>query len=455
MVSIRVLIIAYAPAMRIIVLGAGHVGHALVEALHEDHELALIDLDDDRLAAMRERYDIRTVEGDGTTREVLRKAGVESADLLIASCPREEVNLVCAMLVKRLSNAQAIIRTSSTAYLDAWREREIDVDFMVSTELETANAVSAIVGIPAARQTDVFAEGKVQIVEFDVPPRSGNDALIGRPLREAAIPADSKVAGIVRGERMIVPRGDEAIMPGDRVVVIASPESARQWSAGIAKGERQVDDIVVFGAGRMGMTIARVLLERGIRVRLVEAQAERAREVAKALPNVPVFHASAFDPEFLEHERIGRWTAAVFCMNDDARNLYGAVLAKRRGVRLTIALTHDPIAAEVYEGGGVDVAINPRQVAAEEMVRFAHDPRCRQVAMLDDDRFEILDITVRAESELVDKAFKDLPVTGSLIGAVVRNGTTIFPHGSDVLKAGDRVIIFVESRRAAVVEQAL
>ncbi len=436
-------------------LGAGHVGHALVEALHEDHELALIDLDDDRLAAMRERYDIRTVEGDGTTREVLRKAGVESADLLIASCPREEVNLVCAMLVKRLSNAQAIIRTSSTAYLDAWREREIDVDFMVSTELETANAVSAIVGIPAARQTDVFAEGKVQIVEFDVPPRSGNDALIGRPLREAAIPADSKVAGIVRGERMIVPRGDEAIMPGDRVVVIASPESARQWSAGIAKGERQVDDIVVFGAGRMGMTIARVLLERGIRVRLVEAQAERAREVAKALPNVPVFHASAFDPEFLEHERIGRWTAAVFCMNDDARNLYGAVLAKRRGVRLTIALTHDPIAAEVYEGGGVDVAINPRQVAAEEMVRFAHDPRCRQVAMLDDDRFEILDITVRAESELVDKAFKDLPVTGSLIGAVVRNGTTIFPHGSDVLKAGDRVIIFVESRRAAVVEQAL
>ena len=94
---------------------------------------------------------------------------------------------------------------------------------MVSSELETANAISAIIGIPAARQTDVFAEGKVQIVEFDVPPRATNDALIGRPLRHAAIPPDSKVAGIVRGERMIVPRGDEAIMPGDRVIVIASP----------------------------------------------------------------------------------------------------------------------------------------------------------------------------------------------------------------------------------------
>jgi trk system potassium uptake protein TrkA len=441
--------------MRIVVLGAGHVGRALVHALHEHHDVVVVDADDDRLSTIRERYDVRTVEGDGTTRGVLRQAGIEQADLLIACSPREEVNLVCAMLVKRLSSAQVIVRTSSPAYLEAWQEREIDVDFMVSSEVETANAISAIIGIPAARQTDVFAEGKVQIVEFDVPPRSFNDALIGRPLRGAAIPADSKVAGIVRGERMIVPRGDEAIMPGDRIIVIASPASAREWSRLIAKGEREIDDIVIFGAGRMGVTIAGVLSRRGIRVRLVDAHAERAREVAKALPDIPVFHASAFDPEFLDHERIGSWSAAVFCMNDDARNLYGAVLAKRRGVRLTIALTHDPAAAEVYESAGVDVAINPRQVAAEEMVRFAHDPRCRQVAMLDDDRFEVLDITVRAESELADKEFKDLPTTGSLIGAVVRDDAAIFPHGSDVLRPGDRVIIFVESRRAAIVEQAL
>jgi trk system potassium uptake protein len=446
---------AYAAVMRIVVLGAGHVGRAVVDALHDDHDVAVIDLDHDRLASLADRYDVRTVEGDGTTREVLRRAGVEEADLLMACSPREEVNLVCAILAKRLSGAQAIVRTSSTAYLDAWREREIDVDFMVSSELETANAISAIAGMPAARQTDVFAEGTVQIVEFDVPPRTSNDALIGRPLRQAAVPADSKVAGIVRGDRMIVPRGDEPIMPGDRVVVIASPASAREWSALIAKGEPQVNDMVIFGGGRMGTTIASVLLEGGMRVRLVEAQAERAHQVAKALPDVHVFHASAFDPEFLEHERIGRWTAAVFCMNDDARNLYAAILAKRRGVRLTIALTHDPVSAEVYEGGGVDVAVNPRQVAAEEMVRFAHDPRCRQVAMLDDDRFEILDVTVRAESELANKAFKELPMTGSLIGAVVRNGTAIFPHGSDILRPGDRVIVFVESRRASLVEQAL
>ncbi len=441
--------------MKIIVLGAGHVGRALLEALHSEHEITVIDLDADRLARLADRFDVRTVEGDGTTRQVMRRAGVEDADLLIGCSPREEANLVCAMLVKRLSRAQTIIRTTSVEYLDAWREREIDVDFMVSSELETANAISEIIGIPAARQTDVFAEGKVQIVEFEVPAQAAADVVVGRPLRDAEIPADSKVAGLIRGDAMIVPRGDERILPGDRIVVIASPRSARAWSRIIAHGEQRIDDIVVFGAGRMGTTIARVLLERGIRVRLVDADAKRAHAAAKALPAARVFHAGAFDREFLEHERIGRSTATVFAMNDDPRNLFGAIVARLHGVRMTIALAHDPTAVAIYERGGVDVAINPRQVTAEEMVRFAHDPRCRQIAMLEGDRFEVLDLTVRAESELADRPFKELPMTGSLIGALIRDETAIFPHSSETLRAGDRVIVFVESRRASFVERAL
>src|SRR3954467_15345160 len=140
-----------------------------------------------------------------------RQAGVESADLFIGCSPREEANLVGAMLVKRLSGAQTIVRTTSTAYLDAWRERHLDVDFMVSPELETANAISTTLGLPAARQTDIFADGKVQIVEFDVPPHAPRNTLVGRTLRSAEMPPDSKVAAIIRGELMIVPRGDEQI----------------------------------------------------------------------------------------------------------------------------------------------------------------------------------------------------------------------------------------------------
>jgi len=196
-------------------------------------------------------------------------------------------------------------------------------------------------------------------------------------------------------------------------------------------------------------------MDRGIRVRFVEGRAERAREVAEELPNARVFHASAFDPEFFQRERIGKATAAVFALNDDPGNLFSAVLAKTHGVKLTIALAHDQSSIDVYEKGGVDVAINPRQVIAEELVRFGHDPRIRQIAMLDHDRFEILDLTVREESELAGTRYDDLPKTGSVIGAIIRDGTPIFPHGDDILKAGDRVIVFVESRRASLVERVL
>ncbi len=441
--------------MRIVVLGAGNVGTALVDALHEEHDLTVIDLDANRLLALAQRYDVRTVEGNGTTRPVLREAGVADAALFIAVSSRQEANLVSAMLVRKASAARVIVRTTSPEYLEAWQERQLDVDFMISTELETANAISQIIGLPAARQTDVFADGQVQIVEFDVPRDAPRDGVIGRPLRTAALPDDSKVVAVIRQERMLPPRGEEQLLPGDRVIVIGSPASARRWSDLLAHGDEGIGDIVIFGAGQMGGTIARVLLERGIRVRLCDEQRERTLQAAERLPGARVFHASAFDPEFLERERIGRAAAAVFCMNDDARNLYGGVLAKVHGLRLTIALVHDAVSTEVYERGGIDVAINPRQVTAEEIVRFAHDPRIRQIAMLEDDRFEVLDLTVRQDSELAGRRFRDLPRTGSIIGAVIRDGEPLFPRSDDVLLAGDRVIVFVESRRASIVEKVL
>lgn len=465
--------------MKIVVLGAGQVGATIVEALHDDHELTVIDLDPARLQALSYRYDVRTVAGNGATRRVLQDAGAERADLVIACTSRDEINLVAGTLAKKLSEAQTIVRTSNPEYIEAWQERQIDVDFMVSSELETAHAVSRTIGVPAAKQTDVFADGQVQIVEFDVPRAGGADELlsvplteaaeraaerplsgayegvVGLPLREARIPADSKVASIIRGERMIVPRGDESIRPGDRIIVIGSPDAARAWSRIMARGERLVDDVVIYGAGATGLAIARVLLDQRIRVRLIEPREDRAREVAEELPDARVYCATGVDPDFIERERIGQASAAVFAMREDSKNLYAAMLAKVHGIGFTIGIVHEPVSLEVFERAGIDVAVNPRSVTAEEIVRFAHDPRIRQLAMLEGDRFEILDITVREESKLVRIPFKDLPMTGSLIGAIVRDGTAIFPHGDDRLEPDDRAIIFTESSRVAEVEKAL
>jgi trk system potassium uptake protein len=465
--------------VKIVVLGAGQVGATIVEALHGEHELTIVDLDTARLQALSYRYDVRTVTGNGATRRVLQDAGIDRASLMIACTSRDEINLVAATLVKKISEAQTIVRTSNPEYIEAWQERQIEVDFMVSSELETAYAVSQTIGVPAAKQTDMFADGQVQIVEFDVPREGsaqdlsgiplteaaeraaervrggGYDQVVGLPLKRATIPADSKVASIIRAERMLVPRGDESILPGDRIVIIGSPDAARAWGRIMARGERAVDDVVIFGAGATGLAIARVLLDQNIRVRLIEPREERAREVAEELHGARVYCATGVDPDFLERERIGQASAAVFAMREDSKNLYAAMLAKVHGIGFTIGIVHEPVSVEVFERAGIDVAVNPRSVTAEEIVRFAHDPRVRQLAMLEGDRFEILDITVRDSSKLVHTPFKELPITGSLIGAIVRDGSVIFPHGDDQLEPGDRAIIFTESSRVAEVEKAL
>ncbi|HWQ23255.1 MAG TPA: Trk system potassium transporter TrkA [Gaiellaceae bacterium] len=441
--------------MRVFLIGAGQVGSTVVDALHAEHELTVLDTEPSRLSALAYRYDVATYEGDGTSRRDLARAGIGQADLVIAATSRDEVNLVAGMFARREApRAKTIIRTSEPEYVELWREGQLDVDFVVCPELETAHAISRTIGVPAARQTDVFAGGQVQIVEFDVEEGASPD-VVGVPLRDAKIPHDSKVAAIIHGDETVLPGGDDVIRPGSRIVVIGSPQAAQAWSALLAPGGATVEDVVIFGAGRVGTAIARVLLEQGIGVRMVEASTERARRAAEVFPQARVFAATGLDPDFLERERIGQAQAAIFAMRDDTKNLYAASLVKVHGVPFTIAVAHEPVSVAAFDQAGIDVAINPRAVTAEEIVRFAHDPRTQQVSMLEGNRYEVLDVTTRETSRYVGTAFRDMPVHGALIGAIVRNGTAIFPHGDDVLQAGDRVIIFTEAANAPWVIEAL
>ncbi len=442
--------------MKIFIIGAGQVGATVVEALHAEHNLTVIDLESSRLTPLAYKYDVATVEANGASRRSLADAGIADADLVIACTSRDEANLVAATFARiEAPRATTVIRTSNVEYIDLWREGHLDVDFVVSSEIETAHAITRAIGLPAAVQTDIFAEGQVQLVEYDVTEAS-NPEVLGRPLRDCKmVPADSRLVSIIRGDSAITPSGDAALAAGDRLVIVGSPTAARAWGDLLSPGEGVVEDVVVFGGGQVGVAIARQLLEQHIGVRLIEPDRARARRIAEELPDVRVYQATGLDPDFIERERIGQAQAAVFAMREDAKNHYAATLARVHGVGFTIAIIHEPVAREVYEHSGIDVTVNPRQVTAEEIVRFAHDPRTQQVAMLEGDRFEVLDITTSPTSEYVGLRFREMPIRGAVIGAIVRDGKAVFPHSDDVLQAGDRVIVFTESSRVADVERVL
>ena len=291
-------------------------------------------------------------------------------------------------------------------------------------------------------------------MEFDVE-EGASAEVVGVPLREAQFPRDSKVAAIIRDDGMLLPGGNDRIAPGDRIVVIGSPSAAQTWSALLAPGESKVRDVVIFGAGRVGSAIARLLIEQRMSVRMIEASRARAFQVAESIPEARVYNATGLDPDFLERERIGNAHAAIFAMRDDAKNLYAASLAAVHGVKFTISIAHEAVSVEAFEHAGVNISVNPRGVTSEEIIRFAHDPRTKQVALLEGNRYEVIDVTLRDTSEYIGKRFQDMPIRGALIGAVVRDGSAIFPHRDDVLEAGDRVIVFTEAADADRVVKAL
>jgi trk system potassium uptake protein TrkA len=441
--------------VRVFVIGAGLVGAMVVEALHADHDITVVDLEPASLKPLAQRFDVATVAASAVSGRELTAAGIADSELVIACTSRDEANLVAGTFAHIAApTAKTIVRTTSAEYVDIWREGRLDVDFVVSSEVEAARAVSAAIGMPTARHTDTFAEGDIQIVEVDVS-EEGDESVVGRPLRTARQPDQSRVAAIIRDDCAELPSGDAVLVPGDRVVVVGSPVAARAWCELVSPRRGHVRDVVVSGARELAAAIARALLGLGLQVRVIEPDPARAALVAEQLPSARVFNTSGTDADFLEREGIARMQAAIFAMREDPLNAYAAVLAKREGVPYTIALAHEPQSADVYEHIGINITIDPQLVTSEEIVRFAHDPRTHQVSMLEHDRFELLDITTRPDGRLVGMALREMPITGALIAAIVRGGRAIFPRSSEVLQAGDRVIVFTETSRVPEVERSL
>ena len=441
--------------MRVLIIGAGQVGHAVTAALHASHEITVVDLDASLLAQLTDRYDVMTVAGNGTSRATLDRAGIASAGLVIVATDRDEVNIVAALQARSLTQARIVVRTSSAEYLDAWRRGELPVDQMISAENEIAQGVLSAVGMPGALHTAVFADGRAEMVEFEVHGDAAEN-IVGRRIADLRIPDESVIASLIRDDAVTIPGGGDVVAEGDRIVLIASPAASREWSHRLARsGVGDVREAVVVGGGATGRAVARLLCAQGMTTRLIERDPDVARRCAEEVERAHVFCADATDPRFLERENVGRADAIVCCTDSDERDLLICLLAKSIGVRVAIAVVGDPELVPIFERVGIDHALNQRLEVAEEIVRFTHDPRTRGFAMLENDRVEVLELEIRPDSAVIGRPFRDRPLDGAIVGAIVRDGRVLFPRGDDSLRAGDSAIVLAEAARVPALERAL
>ncbi|WP_276252838.1 Trk system potassium transporter TrkA [Halomontanus rarus] len=445
--------------MRVIVVGAGEVGSNIAASLADDHDVIVIDQDADRVDSITYSLDVLTIHGDGTSLDVLEEAGIDDADMVIASTDRDETNIVVCGTAKTVDDPFTIARVKKTDFLRTWERSNgaFGVDFMVCTDLHTAETMVRISGLPGAHDVETFANGRVHMAEFEV----GSDSPIaGETVADADRFESLTFAAIIRPDDIIVPRGDTVIESGDNIVVIGSAESVRGFAGTLTPAPtlEEANEIVIVGGGEIGYQTARLFEEEGLSPRLVERDHDRARQIAERLPNTLVLESDATDIDFLVREHVDESDIVVAALDSDEKNLLVSLLAKRIGVDRTVAVVEFGEYVDLFETVGVDVAVNPRVVTAEEITRFTREETTENVAILESDRAEVLEIEIDRDSLLfgnrIMDAMTELP-DGIVIGAITRNGELITPRGQTVVELGDHVVVFVDTEVLDEVTAAL
>ncbi|WP_436343925.1 Trk system potassium transporter TrkA [Natronorubrum sp. FCH18a] len=434
--------------MYVLIIGAGQVGQMIASNLADSHDVAVVERDPEVAEDITYSFDVLSVEGDGTELETLREAGLERADLVVACTDSDETNIVVCGTAKSSSDAFTIARVRRRTLLNTWEGSEgaFGVDFMVCTDLLVAQTIFRISGFPQAQDVEMFAGGLVRMAEFDI----GSDSpLVGQRVEDADQYDSMTFAGVFRGDEMIVARGETVFQAGDRIVVIGSPNSVKEFAmATVCDTTSSADDVVIVGGSEIGFQAAREFEAHGFEPRLIERDHERAREMAEALPNTFVMESDATDTDFLAREHIDEADIVIAALDSDEKNLLVSLLARRVGVDRTVAIIENTEYGDLFETVGIDVAINPREETAEEIVRFTRTDQTEKIAMLEHDRAEVIEVELGHDSALTGKtiaeSMADLPDC-VVIGAISRDGELVTPRGTTVPQPSDHVVLFVDA----------
>lgn len=435
--------------MRILVVGAGTVGTSIAEELASDHEVVVIDSDRDRVDELRYSLDILGIHGDGTVARFLEEAGVETADILIASTDDDRANIISALTAKLLGDVFTIVRVKRFEFLESWRRdrQAFGVDHMICTDLLTAQVITDIIGLPGALTVRSFANGTVQMAEFSIAETS---PLVDKTVQEADRFGELTFVAVFRNERIEVVDGGTTFEAGDSVVVIGPPNRVRECSqAAVNGGATAVDRfIVLMGGSTIAYHIAKKLEQRGYVPRIIESDSERADELASELSDTIVMNHDALDIDFLKREKFDRADTAIASLGIDGQNLLSSLLANRLGISRTISITENVEYAPLFESAGVSTSVTPRQVAAEEILRFAWKFEAENLAIIEHDAAEVIEFVVEPASPLanrsIEESMADLP-NAVVIGAITRDGRVLLPRGETKIRPNDHVILFVES----------
>ena len=444
--------------MKIVIVGAGQVGGTLAEHLAREHnDVTVVDIDDVILRSLQDRLDIRTVSGTGCHPEVLVRAGIEDADMLVAVTNSDEINITaCQVAYSLFRTPHKIARIRSQNYTDPkYREKlfnddNMPVDVMITPEQVVTDYIIKLIEQPGALQVLDFANGVIQMVGVRA---LKNSPLVGqklRTLREHMPNVDARVAALFRKDSSMFPKGDTVIEHGDEVFLIAAKKNIRKVMGELRRLENPYQRLTIAGGGNIGYRLAKAL-ESSFSIKLIEYSAQRAQFLSEKLDSTVVLQGSATDQELLLDENIDKTDVFLALTNDDEVNIMASLLAKKLGAKKVMTLISNPVYAELMQGGDIDVAISPQQATTSSLLAHVRQGDTVSVHSLRRGAAEALEIVVRGDensSRVVGKAIEDIKSPpGATLAALVRNGEVIIAHHDTVIESNDHVIVFIVDKK--------
>jgi trk system potassium uptake protein TrkA len=442
--------------MKIVILGAGRVGTSVAESLvSEQNDITVVDVDSAHVSALQERFDLRGVVGNASHRSVLDQAGLGDADMLIACTALDETNLIACQIAKRVFNVpKRIARVRATDFIDhpeLLGEDGFCVDHVICPEQSVTDYIGKLIEFPEALQVLEFANGRVSLVAVR--------AYAGGPLvshqisdiRSHIPDVDVRIVAVFRDNRLVIPRADTMIEPGDEVFCLADSRHIRDVMQELRRMDKPVRRVMIAGGGNIGLRLARQL-DRHFNVKLIEFNKKRCETLVGQLSSATlVLNGDATDEDLLAAENVEDLDLFLALTNDDENNIMSALLAKRMGARRVIALINRRSYGELMEGGRIDIAIAPAQTTIGQLLKFVRRGDVVAVHSLRRGAAEALEAVAHGDaksSKVVGRRIEEIELPpGASIGAIVRDEQTLMAHHDTVIQAEDHLIVFVPNKR--------
>jgi trk system potassium uptake protein TrkA len=443
--------------MDIIICGAGEVGSHAAEILGgQGHRIRIIDRQSARLRALEETMDVATLVGNCADAEMLRQAGGENADLVLAATNNDEINLLTSTLAKGLGAKKSIARVHHSAFFEEKGlnyRKQLNIDRLICPEYLTAQAIARILRNPGAVAIEGFARGRIEMQEFTTGEKG---SALGKRLMDVQLPSGSRLAMIKRQDEAMIPEAKTVVAPGDTIILVGNAgvfEDARKLFQGNRQARRK---IVLMGGPSMAVWLCRSLRDRNFSIRLFEKDKARAEELAEKLDWVTVLNADPTERAVFEEEHLSQADVFVSLLDHDEENIIAGVLAKTRGVIEVITIHNLSKYLDLVYDIGIDQAFSPKIVGVEEIIHVLDESPMRLLGTLVQGIVDVYRVKISKQSPATDKHLREIGLSPDWVVAAIQRGEDVHvPGADDVILKNDILLVIGKHGKEDVLKKLL